>query len=85
MLSALVDLKVQIKQPITEMIEMTNAIRHQKYKRCLAMMKFCYATENELETIMPHELTSKELWYVHNAYWPKWAERWKKLAENFKD
>jgi len=85
MLSALVDLKVQIKRPITEMIEMTDALRHQKYKRCLAMMEFCYATENELETIMPHELTPKQLWYEHNAYWQKWAERWKKLAENFKD
>ena len=85
MLSALIDFNVQIKKPFNEILEMTNTIRHQKYKRCKAMMDFCYAVEGEIESIMPHELTKKELWYEHTAYWIKWAERWKKIAEQFKD
>jgi hypothetical protein len=49
---------------------MEQALRHQKYKRCLAMAKWC---ENKLGTV------------VKPGWWDKWHKRWFKLAEKFKE
>lgn len=50
--------------------------RHQKYKRCLAMAKWC---ESENYT---------DCWYHENSERCKWTEKWHKrwleLAEKFK-
>lgn len=52
-------------------------LRHHKYKRCLAMAKWC---ESENYTAC---------WYHENSerckWTEKWHKRWLKLAENFKE
>ena len=55
----------------------TDELRHHKYKRCLAMAKWCEA-ENYTEC-----------WYHENSERCKWTEKWQKrwleLAEKFKE
>ncbi|MBO6063416.1 MAG: hypothetical protein J6P62_05525 [Bacteroidales bacterium] len=46
-------------------------IRHQKYKRCLAMFRWCYA---ESWNCPEH----KERFYT------RWTDKWRQLAEKFK-
>lgn len=45
-------------------------LRHQKFKRCLAMAKIC---ENKLGTV------------VKPGWWNKWHKRWLELAKKFKE
>ena len=49
-------------------------LRHNKYKRCLAMAKWCKAG-----MYLSYESDFKREW------WNKWHKRWLKLAEKFKD
>ena len=53
-------------------------VRHHKYKRCLAMARWC-----ESEAYI-HEYGSE---YDENlvAWFGKWYERWLEIAEQFKD
>lgn len=51
-------------------------VRHQKYKRCLAMAELC-------RTSALYEKSLDALEYF--KWWLKWYERWMKLAEQFKD
>ena len=57
---------------------------NQKYKRCLAMAKWCENEEKRLEAIAPIFDTDKECWEYNSDYWVKWRQRWLKIAENFK-
>lgn len=59
-------------------------IRHQKYKRCLAMAKICKARYDEEDAKenwcgLSWEYISKEM-----KYWERWRRRWLELAEKFK-
>ncbi len=56
--------------------EADKVIAHQKYKRCLAMAKWC-DSENYTATWY-HENTERCEWTE------KWYERWLELAEKFK-
>ena len=47
-------------------------IRHQKYKRCLAMAKWC---------IVEAKVSDDE---YRMYWWVKWHKRWLKIAEKFK-
>ena len=49
-------------------------VRHQKYKRCLAMAEWCNTEVGIADTDGNYE---DMLWYQ------KWYEHWLKLAENF--
>ena len=81
MLSALIDFNIQIKKPFTEILEMTNIIRHQKYKRCMAMAKYCRTYANNVSD----EKFSGDEFHRQVVLYYKWAERWKEIAEQFKD
>lgn len=50
-------------------------VRHQKYKRCLAMSLYC-------ESLMLEALLANQK-YI--KWLKKWRERWLKLAEKFKE
>ena len=65
--------------------EADKVIAHQKYKRCLAMARWCASEENRLEAISPIFDTDKEYWEYNSDYWGKWHNRWLKLAEKFKE
>lgn len=58
--------------------------RHHKYKRCLAMAKYCESEEKRLEAIAPLFDTDKECWEYGSDYWKKWHKRWLQLAEQVK-
>lgn len=47
-------------------------LRHQKFKRCLAMAKWCL---REYLNCYKHKIT----------FWLKWRKRWLKIAEQFKE
>ena len=51
-------------------------VRHQKYKRCLAMSEWCDAEADVADADGDYE---DMRWYQ------KWHERWLKLAEQFKE
>lgn len=65
--------------------EFDKVIAHHKYKRCLAMAKWCESEENRLEAIAPIFDTDKECWEYNSDYWNKWFERWLKIAEKLKE
>ena len=65
--------------------EADKVIAHHKYKRCLAMARWCASEENRLEAISPIFDTDKEYWEYNSDYWGKWHNRWLKLAEKFKE
>lgn len=51
-------------------------IRHQKYKRCMAMAWWCRAS-----AVLEKELDAKP----YQDYYERWFFRWLKLAEQFKE
>lgn len=51
-----------------------NELRHQKYKRCLAMAKWCYAKWDDTATK-----------YYKSVWYRKWEVKWLALAEKFKE
>ena len=57
-------------------IELNEELRHQKYKRCLAMAEWCDTEVGIADTDGDYE---DMLWYQ------KWYKRWLKLAEKFKE
>ncbi len=55
-----------------------NEARHHKYKRCLAMARWCMARYNEWAAYYPTTTTRKMM------FLDKWERRWRELAEMFK-
>lgn len=55
--------------------------RH-KYKRCLAMAKWCLYWANYWETCEPSDCS---MFIIKARYYRKWYKHWKKLAEKFKE
>ena len=65
--------------------EADREIRHNKYKRCLAMAEMCEARYDEEDAKVngcgaSWEYISKEI-----KYWERWQLRWLELAEKFKE
>ena len=52
--------------------EADREIRHQKYKRCLAMSEMCNANYFRQYMFKPN-------------FWKRWHKRWLELAEKFKE
>ena len=58
-------------------MQMYKELRHQKFKRCVAMARWCH---------------NESLWWYSKGYgfekydkfWEKWEKRWLELAEKFK-
>ena len=57
-------------------VEFKQKLYHQKYKRCRAMMMWC-ASRSVMLSHYGNEKDSDWFW--------KWKDKWKKLAEQFKD
>ena len=55
-------------------------VRHQKYKRCLAMAERC---KDKIENVVQYN--EHDDWLIINEYWERWHERWLKIAERFKE
>lgn len=54
-------------------MQLYNELRHQKFKRCLAMAKFCQYRSETFFT-----------WSKKMGFLLKWQKRWQELAERFK-
>ena len=60
-------------------------LRHQKYKRCLAMAEKCEERYYYLNSLEYYQLTDREYQQVIGGYWDRWLKRWLELAEKFKE
>lgn len=60
--------------------EVDREIRHQKYKRCLALKKICLM---ELDYALRDPCIERSA--VKCVLWRKWANRWHDLAQFFKE
>ena len=67
---------VKYRRAVYDKSEADKVIARHKYKRCLAMVRWC-ASRSVVWDIDGNE--KKSDWY-----W-KWKERWKELAEKFKE
>ena len=57
---------------------------HHKYKRCMAMAKWCNARYNE-EDAKVNDGLSWEFISPEMKYWERWRWRWEDLSEKFKE
>ena len=67
--------------------EVDKVIRHHKYKRCLAMARWCYSMDcRMLNEAADSGTYFKESWFWKRALWyGKWKRKWLELAEKFKE
>lgn len=67
--------------------EVDRYIAHQKYKRCLAMAKWCYSMDcRMLNEASDNGTYFKESWCWKRALWyGKWKRKWLELADKFKE
>lgn len=64
---------------------MEQVIRHQKYKRCVAMADMCSARYDEEDANVNGHGTSWDYTSKEMKYWDRWHKRWLKLAKHFKE
>ena len=60
-------------------------LRHQKYKRCLTMVRCCMENNHTLSQVTLNEITNHLQWLFNVNFFVKWAARWSKIAEQFKE
>lgn len=65
-----------LRQSIVQNDKLNQELRHQKYKRCRGMMMWCASRAVTLSQY-GNEKDSDWFW--------KWKDKWKKLAEQFKE
>ena len=68
--------KKHLRQAIAQNDKLNQELRHQKYKRCRSMMMWC-ASRAVMLSQYGNEKDSDWFW--------KWKDKWKKLAEKFKE
>lgn len=65
------------------------AIRHHKYKRCLAMAKICQLRLERYERYLADSATAslatRRRWQFLKNHYEKWYNQWLKLAYKFKE
>ncbi len=68
-------------EAVKELYEKNKELRHHKYKRCLAMEKWCSERVARIEKDYAFWRHGKD--YASNFY-KRWKKRWLELAEKFK-
>ena len=68
-------------EAVKELYEKNKEARHHKYKRCLAMARWCRYWAGYWETCEPSDCS---MFIVKARYYRKWRKRWLELAEKFK-
>ena len=84
--------KELLRQAVEQVDQLNEELRHQKYKRCLAMAERC---KESLRLMRTYEVTDNywDLEPGHDAeyfckkgdFYSKWRKRWLKIAEQFKE
>ena len=72
-------------EAVKELYEKNKELRYQKYRRCLAMARFCEERYNYLTCLENWQMTDKEYQQVIGDYWDRWHNRWLELAEKLKE
>lgn len=76
--------EVYLKSETDKVIaEKDKELRHQKYKRCLAMASSC--SDKASAEYASSYVSCDEYYYHHAEFWNKWHKRWLELAEKFKE
>ena len=60
-------------------------LRHQKFKRCLAMAMWCGSKVYHIRRTPLCDMSKHEYWQYENDFWQRWQKRWLELAEKFKE
>ena len=55
-------------------------LRHHKYKRCLAMAKWCEAEVRNIRRTPLCDMDEHEYWQYENDFWQRWQKRWLDIA-----
>lgn len=71
-----------LRQAIELNDQLNEELLHQKYKRCIAMAKWCKYWANYWECCEPPDCS---LFITKAKYYRKWLDRWIKIAEQFKE
>lgn len=75
-----------LRQSIVQNDKLNQELRHQKYKRCIAMARWCFTKSVYHFVVGRSEGGKNELaQYRISRLYSKWHERWLKLAEKFKE
>ena len=69
---------------VPNVLKVMKIIRHQKYKRCLAMAKWCFTKSNYHFVLARHGEDAKKNSRKSELY-AKWHKRWLELADKFKE
>ena len=72
----------QVKRAASTLLKKMN---HNKYKRCLAMARWCEEAYNRECGLNPEEMTNKEFYKQQAEFWYRWNSKWFKIAEQFKE
>ena len=65
--------------------EADKVITRHKYKRCLAMARWCESKVYHIRRTPLCDMSEHEYWQYENDFWQRWQKRWLELAEKFKD
>jgi len=65
--------------------EQLAATRHNKYKRCLAMAKWCESKVYHIRRTPLCDMDEHEYWQYENDFWQRWQNRWHELAKKLKE
>ena len=68
-----------------EIDEWYNKLMHQKYKRCVAMAKWCEAKVYNIRRKPLCDMDDHEGWQHDDEFWQRWHNRWLELAEHYKE
>ena len=58
--------------------------RHQKFKRCLAMARWCVSKVYNIRRTPLSDMSEHEYWQYENDFWQRWQKRWMKLGKEEK-
>ena len=80
------DVVADLKRKLESVIaEKDKELRHHKYKRCLRMVRCCMVDNHTLGQVTLNERTNHLQWLFNENFFVKWAARWSKIADKFKE
>ena len=80
------DVVADLKRKLESVIaEKDKELRHHKYKRCLGMVRCCMVDNHTLGQVTLNERTNHLQWLFNENFFVKWAARWSKIADKFKE
>lgn len=76
--------EVCLKEDVDKTLaEKDKELRHQKYKRCLAMASSC--SDKASAEYASSYVSCDEYYYHHAEFWERWHKRWLELAKKFNE